>query len=91
MNNDKVQITFRFLLCMVSILVCILEFNFVALYKKVLLGFKFQLSAKSLSVLGDFLIILTSMEYIISIGNERFAGSCRACDLVEPLFYLRIF
>ena len=31
------------------------------------------------------------MEYIISSGNERFSGSGRPSDLVEPILYLRIF
>jgi len=38
-----------------------------------------------LSILGELLIILTPMEYIISIGNERFSGSCRHTDLVKSL------
>ena len=60
--------------------------------------FGFQLSVKPLSVLWDLLIILSPMEYIISIGNKdlskkkkRFSGSCRASDLVETLLHLRIF
>ena len=53
--------------------------------------FGFQVSVNSLSVLGDLLIILAPMEYIIPSGNVRFFGSCRPSDLVEPLLYFRIF
>ena len=79
--------TISFLLCLVPNVVYILNF---LLYPKMFF-FGFQVSVNSLSVLGDLLIILAPMEYIIPSGNVRFFGSCRPSDLVEPLLYFRIF